>query len=117
MLKGRVAVIVSGATGVGAAMARCLGGLGASVVITYSPDELPERVVSKIVESGGDALTFQSAMISSDDYKQALAFANTELGHVDLFFNNARDYPSGAVAKTEDEYLAEFLEDFHLAAA
>jgi 3-oxoacyl-[acyl-carrier protein] reductase len=110
MLKGRIAVVVAGSDGVGAAMARYLGEQGASVVLTYAEDgDGAERVASEIQHSGGDALAFHSEMSDERDYSQVIQFAETHFGHVDLFFNNARDYPDDRDGKkTEEYYLSEF---------
>ena len=62
-LHGRVAVVVAASGGVGAAIARCFGEMGASVVVNYASDKAgAEQVAAEIVRSGGRAVTFQSNM-------------------------------------------------------
>ena len=64
-LYGRVAVVVAGSDGVGAAIARCFGELGASVVVNYASDQAgAERVVAKIVRSGGRAVAFRATWLT-----------------------------------------------------
>lgn len=60
---GRVAIVVAASDGVGAAIARCFGELGASVVVNYASDKAgAERVVAEIVQAGGAWLKFSKLL-------------------------------------------------------
>jgi 3-oxoacyl-[acyl-carrier protein] reductase len=109
-LHGRVAVVVAASDGVGAAIARCFGKLGASVVVNYASDKVgAERVVAEIVRCGGRAVAFQSDMANEADFGNAVSCARLNFGHPDFVFNNTRDYPHDASApRTEEDYLSEF---------
>jgi 3-oxoacyl-[acyl-carrier protein] reductase len=109
-LYGRVAIVVAASDGVGAAIARCFGELGASVVVNYASDKAgAEGVVAEIVRSGGKAVAFQSDMASAEDFGNAVSCARLNFGSPDFVINNTRDYPQDDSApKTEEDYLSEF---------
>jgi signal transduction histidine kinase len=118
-LYGRVAVVVAGSDGVGAAIARCFGELGASVVVNYASDKAgAERVVAKIVRSGGRAVAFQSDMTNEADFGNAVSCARLNFGNPDFVFNNTRDYLQDVPApRPEEDYLSELRRYFVQAAA
>ena len=109
-LYGRVTIVVAASDGVGAAIARCFGELGASVVVNYASDKAgAERVVAKIVRSGGRAVAFQSDMANEADFGNAVSCARLNFGCPDFVINNTRDYPQDDSApKTEEDYLSAF---------
>ena len=109
-LYGRVAVVVAASDGVGAAIASCVGELGASVLVNYASDKAgAERVVAEIGRSGGRAIAFQSNMANEADFGNAVSCARLNFGNPDFVFNNTRDYPQDASApRTEEDYLSEF---------
>jgi 3-oxoacyl-[acyl-carrier protein] reductase len=113
-LYGRVAVVVAASDGVGAALARCFGELGASVVVNYASDNArAERVVAEIVRSGGKAVAFQSDMANEADFGNAVSCARLNFGNPGFVFNNTRDYPHDVSGpRTEEGYLSEFRKYF-----
>jgi signal transduction histidine kinase len=117
-LYGRVAVVVAGSDGVGAAIARCFGELGASVVVNYASDKAgAERVVAKIVRSGGRAVAFQSDMANEVDFGNAVSCARLNFGNPEFVFNNTRDYLQDVSApRPEEDYLSELRGYFAQAA-
>jgi 3-oxoacyl-[acyl-carrier protein] reductase len=116
-LHGRVAVVVAASDGVGAAIARCFGELGASVVVNYASDKAgAERVVAEIVRSGGRAVAFQSDMANEADFANAVSCARLNFGNPDFVFNNTRDYRNVSAPRTEEDYLSEFRGYFAQAA-
>ena len=93
MLRGKVAILVSDPGDVGAAMALCLGQLGASVVVSSSSDEASaNRVVSDIQQSGGEAVVFNSDLFGKSEYTDIVKFARAHFGHVDLVLNNTPNF-------------------------
>ena len=117
-LYGRVAVVVAGSDGVGAAIARCFGELGASVVVNYASDKAgAERVVAKIVRSGGRAIAFQSDMANEADFGNAVSCACLNFGNPEFVINNTRDYLQDASApRPEEAYLSDLRGYFAQAA-
>jgi Dehydrogenases with different specificities (related to short-chain alcohol dehydrogenases) len=79
-LHGRVAVVVAASDGIGAAIARCFGEQGASVVVNCASDKAgAEQVVAEIVRSGGRAVAFQSDMANEADFRQCRQLRPPEL--------------------------------------
>ena len=107
-LYGRVAVVVAASDGVGAAIARCFGELGALVVVNYASDKAgAERVVAKIVRSGGRAVAVQSDMANEAGFGNAVSCARLNFGNPDFVFNNTRDYLQDVSApRPEEDYLS-----------
>jgi hypothetical protein len=103
---------------VGAAIARCFGELGASVVVNYVSNKAgAERVVAKIVRSGGRAVAFQSDMANEADFGNAVSCARLNFGNPDVVFNNTRDYLQDVSApRPEEDYLSELRGYFAQAA-
>src|SRR3984885_11273661 len=117
-LYGRVAVVVAASDGVGAAIARCFGELGALVVVNYASDKAgAERVVAKIVRSGGRAVAVQSDMDNEAGFGNAVSCARLNFGNPDFVFNNTRDYLQDVSApRPEEDYLSALLGYFVQAA-
>jgi signal transduction histidine kinase len=107
-LYGRVAVVVAASDGVGAAIARCFGELGALVVVNYASDKAgAERVVAKIVRSGGRAVAVQSDMANEAGFGNAVSCARLNFGNPEFVFNNTRDYLQDVSApRPEEDYLS-----------
>jgi 3-oxoacyl-[acyl-carrier protein] reductase len=61
-LDGKVAVVIGGSKGIGAAAAKHLAAEGASVVVNFRASKLEaDRVVSEIVSAGGKAIAVSRA--------------------------------------------------------
>ena len=83
------AVITGSASGIGLAVARQLGALGARVLLADLPGERLDAVVASLEAAGIDALA-EPCDVSDLAQVEALADAAFErLGRVDLVFNNA----------------------------
>jgi 3-oxoacyl-[acyl-carrier protein] reductase len=112
-LSGHVAIVTGANHGIGAAIARELSTLGASVLMTYlrleveipegSPEayrdaraEGPEWVLRAIEESGGRAVALEADLADDGTPARIFDLAETQLGPVDILVNNA----SGWVADT-----------------
>src|SRR4030095_3203581 len=92
-LQGKVAIVTGASKGIGAAIALELAAEGASVVVNYSSSkEGAERVVSKIVERGGKAVTVQANLAKSADVERLFAETKRAFGKLDILVNNAGIY-------------------------
>jgi 3-oxoacyl-[acyl-carrier protein] reductase len=87
---GRVMLITGGSSGVGAALAEQLAGMGARVVVNYSRSaDAADAVVSRITSAGGQALTVQADVSEEADCKQLVAATIEQFGRLDVLVNNA----------------------------
>ncbi len=89
-LKGQTAVVTGGSRGIGRAVSKQLGLLGASVVVNYMQDEGSAlEVVASIEEQGGRALAVKADMRKVVEIVQLVDTAIREFGTFDILVNNA----------------------------
>ena len=90
MLSGKIAIVTGASRGIGEAVAKRLGKLGATVIVNYCGSyERAEKVKEDIVKDGGDAKTYQCDV---SDFMACEAFFNQvieEYGKIDILVNNA----------------------------
>jgi len=104
-LKGKVALITGGTSGIGSATAVRFAGEGAAVVITGRNPERGEQVVQDIVANGGEALFIRSDVRNAEDCRQAVAQTLERFGKIDVLFNNAGVFhPKSVTDCTEEEW-------------
>jgi 3-oxoacyl-[acyl-carrier protein] reductase len=89
-LTGRRALVTGGGSGIGAAIARTLGGLGADVAVHYaSSKDGAETVVKEIVDGGRRAVAAGGDLTDPGQASEVVATAAEELGGLDIVVNNA----------------------------
>lgn len=88
-LTGQTAVVTGASRGIGAAAARHLAELGATVVLAARSSELIDAIVAEIVAGGGRALSVRCDVSSAAEVQAALARAEAETGRLDVLVNNA----------------------------
>ncbi|KAL8550456.1 hypothetical protein ACS0TY_009039 [Phlomoides rotata] len=86
-LEGKVALITGAATGIGECSAKLFAKHGAKVVIADINDELGHSVVEAIGSS--NATYFHCDVSKEEDVKNAVDFAVSTYGKLDIMFNNA----------------------------
>lgn len=110
------AIVTGGSRGIGRAIALSLAENGAKVVINYNSNaEAANEVASMIKEKGGDAVTVQANVGSTDDHKKMLDVATEAFGPVTLLVNNAGVAPkvrADVLEMTEESY--DFVMDTNL---
>lgn len=87
--EGKVAIVTGGGSGIGAATAKELAGLGVKVVVTDIKLESAQRVVDEIVAAGGEAAALQGDTAVAEDSRKAVDFAVEIYGKLNFAFNNA----------------------------
>ncbi len=102
-LKGKVANVTGGASGIGAATLRRFAAEGASVVCADIDDEAGAEVVAKL-EADGAAASFQHCDVSQlRDIEATVELAVKTYGGLDVMYNNAAWSGGGYVAQIEPE--------------
>jgi len=89
LLKGRVAVITGGGTGIGLAIARRLGTLGANIAIASRNSEHLEAGCSALRETGIDALAVQLDVRNPEQVDEMVLRSVKHFGGLDILVNNA----------------------------
>lgn len=104
-LKGKVAIVTGGGSGLGAAISEVLASEGANVVVNYLVDEanvfrfvdtLNEKYESRAIPLYGD-------ITKANDIDNIIARAVDIYGKVDILVNNAGVWPTAFVENMSDE--------------
>lgn len=95
-IKGKVAIVTGGATGIGRTTALEFGSLGAKVVVaTGSNADGGEAVAKEIRDAGGEAIFVRCDVSNEQDVENLVAKAVEAYGKLDIAFNNAGIGPDG----------------------
>jgi 3-oxoacyl-[acyl-carrier protein] reductase len=89
-LKGKVAIVTGGGTGIGAATAKRLAQAGCNVAINYrSSADAAEQVAKDCESLGVEAITIQGSVAEDADCRAIAQAAEDKWGHIDVLINNA----------------------------
>lgn len=88
-LEGTVALITGASSGIGAATARHLAGLGASVALVARRADRLEELADTIRSEGGTALAVATDVTDPNDTIAAVERTASEFGRLDTLVNNA----------------------------
>ena len=88
-LKGKVAVITGGNSGVGAATAKLFAAEGATVVITARRKEALDNVAGEITAAGGTVLAVPTDISKGEDPEKLMETVMEKFGKIDVLINNA----------------------------
>ncbi len=89
MLKDRVAVVTGGGTGIGLAVAKRLGGLGARIVIGSRNAANLESGSAELRHAGFDPLIVQVDVRNPEQVDELVERTIKHFGHIDILVNNA----------------------------
>jgi len=105
-LAGKVAVVTGASKGIGAAIAKALGGEGAAVVVNYSSGKADgEKVAKEIAALGGKAVAVQANLSKPADTERLFAESKEAFGHLDILVNNAGIYEFFPLEKVTAEHF------------
>ena len=88
-LNGSVALVTGASSGIGAATAESLAGLGAKVALAARRADRLEELAARIRDAGGTALVVEADVTGREAAEQAVARTVDELGGLDIVINNA----------------------------
>jgi NAD(P)-dependent dehydrogenase (short-subunit alcohol dehydrogenase family) len=88
-LKGKVALITGGASGIGLGTAKRLAEMGARISILDINEKNGAKAVGEIESLSGEAVFFKCDVTSASDCKNAVEGTIKEFGKIDILFNNA----------------------------
>ena len=95
-IKGKIAVVTGGATGIGRDVSLALGRNGAKVVVSTGHNRLgAEETVDMIQQSGGDAVYLSCDVTDEGQVEDLIRETVGRFGQLDLAFNNAGVGPDG----------------------
>ena len=112
-LEGKVAIITGASRGIGADIARHLGGLGVAVAVAARSEEEPDprlpgtihSVVQEIEDAGGRALAVRTNVRYIEDTQALVDATVAEFGRLDILVNNAGITFQGSVEEIPLERL------------
>jgi NAD(P)-dependent dehydrogenase (short-subunit alcohol dehydrogenase family) len=102
-LKGKVAIISGGATGIGAAAARLFAAEGAAVGIIDRNVQAGQALAFELVQAGHRAMFATADVSRKDQVEAAVATVKAQLGPVNVLFNHAGTIVIKPFLETEEE--------------
>ena len=110
-LKGKVAIVTGGNSGIGKAIVLALAEAGANIVIDYIADEAAtEKLEQQIVALGDQAIGVKADVSKVDDLRRLIAAAVDSFGRLDVMVNNAGVETRTSVLETTEQQYDKVLD-------
>ncbi|GGV94069.1 3-oxoacyl-[acyl-carrier-protein] reductase FabG [Streptomyces gelaticus] len=110
-LRGRVALVTGGATGIGAAISRALGAAGASVAVNHLAQlDDARHVINGVRRGGRTAIEINADLTDPNAVARLEDQVRAELGSIDILVNNAGAYPRVEWKDTGEAQWAQALD-------
>ncbi len=115
-LEHKTVVVTGASSGIGEAIATTFAREGAHVVVNYnSSKEKAEHIVKQINGAGGKAISVRANVKNADDVNYLINEAQSELGQIDIWVNNAgADILTGKGAELTEQQKLQSLIDVDL---
>jgi NAD(P)-dependent dehydrogenase (short-subunit alcohol dehydrogenase family) len=107
-LKGKIALITGGASGIGRAGAILMAGEGAKIVVADIDAARADEVVNEIQAAGGEALGVDVDVRDTASVQAMVAAAVQRFGRIDVLFHNAVSVP---LVNKHDRRITELPEE------
>src|SRR4051794_16499791 len=88
-LRGRVAIVTGGGSGIGRAISELFAAEGARLVVSDLVGERAEETARRIRDAGGEAIDVSADVAKADDAKRTVQEAVERFGAIDILVNNA----------------------------
>ena len=108
-VRGKVAIVTGGGTGIGRAAAETLAREGAAVVVANRNVDSGAETVRRIAEAGGRAVFCRTDVAEEGDCARAVQTALERFGHLDVLVNNAGIFPRYRLEETTPQVLNEIM--------
>jgi NAD(P)-dependent dehydrogenase (short-subunit alcohol dehydrogenase family) len=102
-LKGKIALITGGGSGIGRASATLFAREGAAVAVVDRNEEAGQNAVREIVRDGGKAIFECADVTRADECERAVERTVNELGGIHVLFNNAGVIRRASVIELSEE--------------
>ena len=89
LLEGQVAVVTGGGTGIGLAIAKRLGELGARIAVASRNSEHLEKGTAELRHAGQDPLAVQLDVRNPEQVDEMVTRVTRHFGKIDILINNA----------------------------
>jgi NAD(P)-dependent dehydrogenase (short-subunit alcohol dehydrogenase family) len=109
-LKGRVAVVTGGASGIGLAVCRELAAHGAGIAILDMDREALGKIAKEFSAKGVQILALPCDITLEDSCKAAMDEVLNQFGRIDILFNNAGTTQRGLFEKTEIQVFKKVMD-------
>ena len=104
-LRGKVAIVTGGTSGIGRATALLFAQEGAKVAITGRSDARGQEVVAEIQQTGGAAIFVRADVRQAEECRRTVDETIQAFGRLDILFNNAGVFfPNTLLDCTEEEW-------------
>ncbi len=103
-LKGKVAVVTGGGSGIGQAVCQLFADEGAAVVVAEINREAAEATAGGISDRGGRAMAVNTDVADEDSVRRMVAEAVKTFGKINLLVNNAAAFVFRGIEATPEEW-------------
>ncbi len=110
-LKGKVAIVTGGNSGIGKAIALALAGAGANIVIDFVANEqATEELEKQIAALGDQSIGVQADVSKVSDLQMLIDRTVKEMGRLDVMVNNAGIETRTSVLETTEAQYEKVME-------